>query len=336
MLIFTNRKIFKKTLTTQFEPESRALSCVDVDDGIVSNIQDDNDAQFFARIKAVFDAPQPVLVFIHGNGNPPERCVARCRMLEEIYNVNVIGFSWPSEGIAADVDDESDDDGEEAAGLQEGGKRERFKQATQNAVDSAAALTRFLQIVASVSTAVRESYSVAVHSLGNHLFRMAVAKHDAANALKNAANVILLAPCTDADDHAEWVGRIKPAGATIVTYNAVDLILAAALIADGGKPKLGVDPGKDLAKTEHVRYVDFQGATLKLSHRYYVWNKKKKMGHGAYDFFQWFFRSNVASGTELDKRLNKLCEAMTPDVTYHMAIVATVAKISPVIDGGAS
>ena len=107
MLIFTNRETQAATdpsaFTRKFQPGSEALSSAQVlrngsgfDLGeLRPDLKDDDAMQLLVP---VFQGPKPVLVYLHGNNNAPAACFERCARLAEIYGVEVIGFSWPSEG----------------------------------------------------------------------------------------------------------------------------------------------------------------------------------------------------------------------------------------------
>lgn len=295
MLMFTNRITQPGTdaqaFTRRFKPGSDALSMARVArqgggfalTELDAAIQDDAALQ---RLVTLFGGTQPVLLYLHGNNNAPATCFERCARLEEIYGVAVVGFSWPSEGLLSSGDELPDldagDDGEgestlegvSAANRTEGWanrKIRRYRQAKLNAQDSTDALARLLRLLATArlySNAQR--LNVAAHSLGCHLLQYTIELENAGASLAAAHNVSLLAACCRAQGHESWLRQIQPRGQVFVTYNADDLVLYGAAIADGNQIKLGAEPGSRLADPR-VRYVSFTNANAGLGgHAYFV------------------------------------------------------------------
>ncbi len=305
MLMFTNRITQPGTdaqaFTRRFKPGSDALSMAEVSRqgggfalGALEAATSDDAA--LQRLVTLFGGPQPVLLYLHGNSNPPAACFERCARLEEIYGVAVVGFSWPSEGLLSsgadlpDLDpgpDDADDGGDSslqgvtAANRSEGWanrKIRRYRQAKVNAQDSTDALSRLLRLLATArlySNAQR--LNVAAHSLGCHLLQYTIELENAAASLAAAHNVSLLAACCRAQGHESWLRQIQPRGQVFVTYNAADLVLFGAAIADGNQIKLGTEPGSRLADPR-VRYVSFTNANAGLGgHGYFVRDAGDKM-----------------------------------------------------------
>ena len=112
MLIFTNRAIENRSdetaFTTRYEPAADRLGFAQVEpagDGTwqVKDIHADaSDDDIVIELMAVFGGPRPVLVQLHGNNNTPASCFARTELFESLYDVEVIGFSWTSEGYLPD------------------------------------------------------------------------------------------------------------------------------------------------------------------------------------------------------------------------------------------
>jgi len=113
MLIFTNRVIDENrgdesAFTAGYRPASDRLGFAQVEaarDGTwqVKDIHADaSDHDIAVELLAVFGGPRPVLVQLHGNDHTPASCFARTALFESIYDLEVIGFSWTSEGYLAD------------------------------------------------------------------------------------------------------------------------------------------------------------------------------------------------------------------------------------------
>jgi hypothetical protein len=305
MLIFTNREIdqgdSENAVSARYTPLVPDLSLADVRvrgnsrgwklDNVGRNV---SDTDALARLSAVFNAQKNVLLYVHGNNNTPGACFTRCQALEASYDVNVIGFSWASEGLLPDGTDgvpavPGDDlDAEDSLAKATGGsasdgwvqrKGRRYAQAKVNAQQSTAALARFLRLVASARlTTMNRPFSAAFHSLGCHFLHYTIERGGAIEALAAAQNVALIAGCTAAAKHAAWVKRINPLRRVYITYTQADSVLAGAKFIDGDT-KLGTDPGAELLPTPKYRYICFDGAAkMKLgAHRYFVPDTGKEL-----------------------------------------------------------
>lgn len=298
MLIFTNREVGSGTTAGAFgrgfkpgSPQLGVASVTAAGDGwkISNQDADVSDKSALQLLEPLFEGNKPVLLYVHGNNNAPSTCFNRIRKLQATYPAAVvIGFSWPSEGFQSDGsplpgitaaatanDDEDDLRNVKQTNRTSGaipGKIRRFHQAKTNAKDSIEAFARLLRLVATARLKTNgQPYSLAIHSLGAHLFQYALQADGATEAAGAAHNVALLAPCVRAAAHTEWLSRFRPKGRTYVTYNKGDTVLLGAYIADGQQLKLGSDPGLDRVKSSGVRYISFSDAkTNGGGHGYFV------------------------------------------------------------------
>lgn len=302
MLIFTNRKVQGKGPSARFSraftPVSGALSFATAEKSpddkwnLKGLKSDTDDVAAVDALAAVFRANRPVLVYLHGNNNTPERCFERCAVLERMYNVEVVGFSWPSEGALSDGNDlpdaANDDPGNEddLGGITASNRTEsklvrkarRFRQAKVNAQESVDALARFLRLVSIARLqANAQPFSLAVHSLGVHFLQYSLEIDTAREALGAAFNVALVAGCARASGHKDWVARLRPKGKVFITYNSDDIVLYAAFVVDGSQLKLGADPGTDRVQNGLTRYICFSNAKVGAGgHGYFVYDKLPK------------------------------------------------------------
>lgn len=319
MLIFTNREIeegdSEKAVTRRFTPLVSDLNVCDVRSrGATKRWKLEHvergasDVGALERLSALFAADRPVLVYVHGNNNSPDTCFTRCLALETSYGVAVVGFSWASEGYLPDGQDgvqaEPGDDLDSEDGLAQAAdgkpsegwvqrKARRFGQAKLNAQHSAAALARFLRLVAAARLAtMKRPFSAAFHSLGCHFLNYAVDHGGAVEALAAAHNVALLAGCTPAAKHVSWVRRLNPLRRVYITYTQADSVLAGARAVDQ-EIKLGTDPGEALLPATKYRYICFDGAArMKFgAHRYFVADPGKELSKKATLLFSRIFCS---------------------------------------------
>lgn len=302
MLVFTNRKVTGTGNAARFSasyvPSGTNLSFAQAkvnaqNKWTLKDLASDADEQaILGVLTKVFGLNRPVLLYIHGNNNTPESCFERCAVLEDMYGVEVVGFSWPSEGRLSDGSDlpdaHNDDPGNEddLGEVKESNRREgkivkkarRYRQAKNNAQDSVDALARFLRLVSIARLqANTQPFSIAAHSLGGHFLQYCLDKEAAREALGTAFNVALVAPCVRAAGHKDWLEKLRPKGKVFVTYNKGDSVLLGAYLADGSQEKLGTAPGPYLVQNGVVRYVSFTNSPVGLfGHGYFVYDKLPK------------------------------------------------------------
>lgn len=288
MLVFTNRIVQAgaadaSAFTGAFTPQATALSFAEVARAgagwALSEVERDaGDDTLVATLVDRFRGDRPVLVYLHGNNNTPPDCFERCMRLADIYGVEVIGFSWPSEGLLSSGDDLPGLDHTEAdlaegetnlRGIDERSpnegaiarKKRRYRQAKVNAQESVEALARLLRLLATARLyANGRKMSLAAHSLGAHLLQYTLDQDGAAESLGAASNIALLAACVRAAGHRDWAARLRPTQQLFITFNRGDSVLYAARIVDSNQIKLGSDPGAERLVAPNVRYIDFTGA----------------------------------------------------------------------------
>ena len=308
MQIFTNRVMRpspnEAAFTTSYTHGSDRLGLATVrrkknEWNITAANADVSDADAKSVLLPLFKQQQrPVLLYIHGNNNPPAKCFERCAKLETLYDVEVVGLSWPSEGYLPDgtrypdVDPSEIDGDEEEMGQIDLNNRQlgtirskiyRYHQASLNGKHSADALARLLRMVGAARLdANGQPYTVSAHSLGAQFLQYALEIPGASESLATAQNVALLAPCVRAVGHRDWLGKIRPKGQLFVTFNKGDSVLAGASVADNGltgdtQVKLGTDPTNELLHTSYARYINCTGANVGFGgHGYFVQNKMPK------------------------------------------------------------
>jgi hypothetical protein len=301
MLVFTNRLLGPgnsgSAFGAAFTPGGEQLAVADVapDAGgwaLTSQDDDVSEVDALNLLLPLFTAGKPVLVYVHGNANPPAHCFQRLEDLRKLYpGVELIGFSWPSEGLLSDgspLPDMSMPSGSnegELAGVTQANRRDTgrdtirsYHQAQTNAKDSVDAFARLLRLLGTARLhANTQPFSLAIHSLGAHLFQYALQVDGATESAGTAHNIALLAPCVRAAAHSEWLTRFRPKGRTYVTYNQGDNVLFGAAVADGLQTKLGTDQGLDLVHWDGVRYVSFSNAANNFGgHGYFVTGMSKK------------------------------------------------------------
>lgn len=305
MLIFTNRALSaqpdESAYGTAFEPGATRLSVASVARAagsggawaVAGHRPDVADADALNLLLPLFRGRRRLLVYLHGNNNPPAACFARCALLESLYGVEVVGFSWAAEGYLSNGDslpgvgsasgagDETTLKKVSAANRTDSAIQDRIRryhQAKTNAQDSVDAVARFLRLLGTARLHANvQPFTMAAHSLGAHLLQYTLDVPGAGESVGTAHNVALLAACVRAAGHRDWLARVRPKGQVFVTYNKADAVLFGAYVADGSQVKLGAEPGFDLLQSDAVRYVSFNGAKVGLGgHGYFVNDKMPK------------------------------------------------------------
>lgn len=298
MLVFSNRMIESGSFSAAFTPGSDALAMADVAKAgskwaFVDSDPQVTDKEASDRLAHAFTGRSPVVIYVHGNNNTPETCFKRIALLETLYpRVEFIGFSWPSEGYLSNgsplpgVDQGNPGDEEDLREVNRSNRKDkgiadrlwRYRRAKINAQESTDAFARFLRLVAGARLQPgTQQFSLAVHSLGAHLFQYTLQEEQATESVGAAHNVILLAPCVRAAGHDDWVTRFRPKGRTYITYCQSDTVLLGAYFADGEQTKLGTDPGPGLVRWGGIRYISFSNSPVGLgSHGYFFKGRSGK------------------------------------------------------------
>ena len=320
MLIFTNREIEVATnapvFTKKFQPGAETLGVAQVlrsgSGFLLSQVQPNlNDDAAMHLLVALFGGKRRVLIYLHGNNNLPSTCFERCARLEEIYNLEVIGFSWTSEGYLSSGEDlpniaaavvtvQSDEHEYSLADVDANNRKEswaqrkirHYHQAKINAQDSGDALARFFRLLGAARLYVNhQPMTIAAHSLGCHFLQYAIENESTTESLGAAHNIALLAACCRADGHEGWIRKIVPKGQVFITFNKGDSVLFGASIADGQQTKLGTEPGTRIVSSK-VRYVSFTNAKVGFGgHGYFVWDAGDKVPKTSKKLFDRMFGS---------------------------------------------
>jgi esterase/lipase superfamily enzyme len=303
MLIITNRKVESdqtggEAFSSKFSKNDTKLTIADAFNASADleapiwkthNIEKNaTDAEVTKRVtvyaKNAASQGRAILLYIHGNNNDYAKTLTRCHFLSQTYEgIEVIGFSWPSEGFPPDEKGHlgslereiGDDDGLSTESKYRSwfsDKKTYYLQAKKNAAASAQALDRCLSLIADVKSAHQNlTFVLGAHSLGNELLFKTIQLKASNSSLSSFTNVLLLAPAVSARDHASMLDQLNPEKRVFVTYNRNDWILAASCVVDGDA-KLGVDPkyASALSTNKKVRYVDFEGAASGAGHRYFL------------------------------------------------------------------
>lgn len=269
------------------------------------------------------------LFFIHGYNTNVYDSLSRAQSIAERYNLEVLLFSWPSNGggdrffedfhgKASYLSDKSD----------ARSSTEALDRALARMYDLLGELNRgvYQQIQEEVRARYPEgpdrwreeisrllqeracpfNVSLLAHSMGNYLFKkMLMTSSERLSRNIVFDNVILKAADTNQENHAEWVGRIQARKRVYITINQDDhaLALSNLKIGEQQKSRLGSTIRKQDAP--NATYIDFT-QFLESEHSYFVeGDLKKARASGELARFTGFF----------DKALNgEIAETGLP---YH-------------------
>ncbi|MEK7245055.1 MAG: alpha/beta hydrolase, partial [Pseudomonadota bacterium] len=167
-----------------------------------------NTAEVDAVLKQITEnSHRPIVLFVHGRGNEPEKSIARNALatLESRYDVRVLMFNWDSFCLVC--------------------------RPVARAVDAAPDLAFLLHTIAGSrrnGNAGDSKLILLTHSMGSIVLQHAVANRRFDELPDDMFDAIILAASdSDADGHAEWLGRLsRLSPATYVTVNPHDWILA--------------------------------------------------------------------------------------------------------------
>lgn len=234
-----------------------------------------------------------VVLFIHGYNTAIEDSLARAHSLEQTYPIEVIVFSWPSNGggdnpledahgVASYLLDKADAR-KSIAGLDRALWRMHQLLTDLNA-DAFSAAREFACHHAPNSRDEQRRHmarwlrkhrcpfnvTLLAHSMGNYLYKKLLTS-SSERLSRNCAfdNVVLKAADTNHEDHADWIGKIRARRRVYVLINQRDhaLALSNMKVGEAQKPRLGSTIAEQNAP--NAAYIDFTGR-IGDEHSYFV------------------------------------------------------------------
>lgn len=227
-----------------------------------------------------------LLFFVHGFNNDVTSILDRAEQLSETYGVEVLPFTWPANGggargVVSYKSDKRDAMASTGAldrvlarmeqllhGLHEEHVRHTEAEANRRFPDDAEKWDRFFTSQAEKWCPF--SINMMLHSMGNYVYKHLLKSSVYRGDHLVFDNVIMVAPDTNNEDHAEWVDRIQCRGRVYITINERDSALAASRMKLGEqqKARLGHHPWRlDSRQTVYVDFTDQPHVTT--SHAYF-------------------------------------------------------------------
>lgn len=278
MYVVTNRNLqpnaspeerFGATFNRKGPNELRLAEAQKVDDRWQVDILDDrityNGEEMWASEAAFLKVQQRMgqrqtnaLFFVHGFNTDFSDALEIAHRIEQLYNLEMVLFTWPSngggtvEGLASYQDDKRD------------------------AALSIGAFDRCLEKLAGYfikhrDKACRCKFNLAMHSMGNFLFKRLLSSSIYQGETLIFDNIVMLAADVNNERHAEWVDRARFRNRLFITINEDDTALLAskALAGDEQKARLGHWTRNLTAR--NATYLDFtDSAQIQAHHNYFT------------------------------------------------------------------
>jgi len=233
-----------------------------------------------------------LVLFLHGYNTAIEDALRRARRLEQVYDVEVLIFSWPSNGggdgaledlhgVASYLSDKSD--ARESVGALDRAlwrMNALLQDLNAGVFDAARDHARAARPESRdgerrrIADYLREhacpfNITLLAHSMGNYLYKkLLTSSSERLSCACSFDNVILKAADTNHQDHAEWVQRIRTRKRVYILINQDDsaLGLSNLKIGEAQKPRLGATIADQNA--HNAAYIDLTG-TLDREHSYF-------------------------------------------------------------------
>ena len=165
------------------------------------------------------------LLFVHGFGNSWEDSYNRMKDMAELFDIIPILFTWPS--------------------AMDGNPFRDYREKKRYAMASSRALDRLMEKInecfEKTEIECGQSLSLAMHSMGNYLFKGMFTQGHYASETRIFDNIVMLAADVNNKNHKDFVDNIKCRGNVYITINKKDKALGFSSFKLGKKqkPRLG-------------------------------------------------------------------------------------------------
>lgn len=227
-----------------------------------------------------------LLLFIHGFNNDMKAVLERAHTIEQLYNVEVLAFSWPAngggiEGVASYKIDKRDAKASIGAldRVLEYVQR-MLQQFNQHAIDlvrkeaekkyphDTEKQNRYIATV--VDKSCPFTVNAMFHSMGNYLYKHLLLSSSSEGTELIFDNVILAAADANNPEHALWVDRIRCRNRVYITINEDDKALSVSRMKTGDEQLARLGHylyGLDSQQGVYVNFTDVRG--VRDSHAYF-------------------------------------------------------------------
>lgn len=203
------------------------------------------------------DKGKNALFFVHGYNVDFKSALETGWKLQQLYNMEVGIFTWPSNG---------------------GGIRglASYKSDKRDAILSVNALDRCFEKLGAYmqkhrDTACNENFNLAMHSMGNYLFKFLMKSSVYQGETLLFDNIAMLAADVNNHDHAEWIDRATFRKRLYITINENDHALFASRLKFGDQQLARLGHWTQNLSSRNAVYLDFtQAAGVGNSHSYFM------------------------------------------------------------------
>lgn len=242
-----------------------------------------------------------ILFFVHGFNNDIESVLNRAEELQKLYGVEVISFSWPSngggiKGVASYKSDKRD--ARSSAGALErtlskvGDYLDLITRARRNEIrlkvevdhpDDRDKQNRLYSKLLQKDCPF--GVSIMFHSMGNYLYKSMLKSSITEGNQLVFDNVLLVAADTNSQGHINWVDKIRCRKRCYITINENDHALGISRAKFGEQQLARLGHYIRNLNSRQVYYINFTDAAwVKDSHSYFD-KKVVRKNSDAFDFF---------------------------------------------------
>ena len=227
-----------------------------------------------------------IVFFVHGFNNNLEDVVNRCDGLARTYGVEVVAFSWPSNGggvrgVASYLDDKRDAQASVVAfdraldkartllqKLRASAIEEIAKQSDKKFPDQGERFRELLTRKAEENCPLRTT--LMLHSMGNYLLERTLKSTALRGHLPLFDNIAMCSADVNNPGHAQWVDELQPRNRLYVTINEDDAALKASRLKGSDEQLARLGHWTSNLNSSQVIYVDFTNAeSVGSSHAYF-------------------------------------------------------------------
>ena len=240
-----------------------------------------SEAAFLQAQQRMHQRQTNALFFVHGFNTDFSDALESAYKIEQLYNLEVILFTWPSNGGGAIEGLSSYQDDKRDASLSIGALDRCFEKLADYFMKYA-------------EQACKRKFSLALHSMGNYLFKRLLLSSIYQGETLLFDNIIMLAADVNNEGHASWVDRVRFRNRLFITINEDDAALLAskALAGEEQKARLG-HWGKNLT-AKNAAYLDFTDAANIVAHHNYFTDDSALQNSRIKELFQQAFNGAKA------------------------------------------
>jgi hypothetical protein len=253
-----------------------------------------NEIKELDNCKALFEAKNDWLVFVHGDNKTFSAAAIRGLKIQNLHHVKVLVFSWPSKT-------------EKGNGI---------KNFNNSKINAAAGVGQFKELLLLIQEFKKRRQwpekpfhvSLFLHSLGNYYLERLVKDSLLADLDSNLFdNLIINAAAVNQEAHASWVDRLNIQKRIYITSNKQDFSLNGLRIFSNSGKQLGERLKLPLSsKATYINFTEAIGFTIPTSdsHTYFIGKMINESGN-IKDFYTDLFHGravNISDSTRFIRR----------------------------------